>query len=93
MPKGIAIVKHRVSTDPQYCEFSTPDDGSWERSVCYYLRREFKTGKRGTKPVKLPRCSLFKEWLTKEFWTYRCAACKLACGEECEDGEVCFDIE
>lgn len=82
MPKGIAIVEHRVSDNPLYCEYSAPDDGFCEYSVCGYLRMELKTGKRGTMPVRMPRCSLFKAWLERDYHTKRCVKCKMACGEE-----------
>ena len=83
MFKGIVMVAHHVSTDPVYCEFDGPDDGFCERSVCRYLRKEFKTQGRGRSAIKLPRCSLFKAWLEKEgFSTLKCDRCKEACAEQ-----------
>lgn len=82
MSKGIAVVEHRVSTDPKYCEYNAPDDGFGERSVCRYRVTRIKTGKRGKAVKRLPRCALFEEWLEKEgFSTVRCLACRVACGE------------
>ena len=84
MPKGIAIVEHRVSDDPLYCEYFTPDDGFCERTVCRYLCMELKTAGKGVRHMyKQPRCSLFREWLDRpSIYTLRCDKCKLACGEE-----------
>lgn len=82
MGKGIAVVEHRVSTDAKYCEHIRADDGFGERSLCRYCVTREKTGKRGTPIRRLPRCTLFDEWLEKEgFSTLRCEACKIACGE------------
>lgn len=82
MGKGIAVVEHRVSTNPKYCDYNDPSDGFGERSVCRYCVTRGKTGKRGQPVKQLPRCALFEEWLYKEgFNTVRCLACRKACGE------------
>lgn len=86
MSKGIAVVEHRVSTHPKYCEYNVPDDGFGERSVCRYHVTRGKTGKRGDPVKQLPRCTLFEEWLEREWFnTVRCLACRVACGEVRDD--------
>ena len=82
MSKGIAVVEHRVSTDPVFCTFDSPDDGFGERSVCAYQAYRDRHGKDGRIERHLPRCTLFGEWLNKPgLDCLRCAACKKACGE------------
>lgn len=82
MSKGIAVVEHRVSTDPVYCTFSSPDDGFMEMSVCRYLTHRDRNGRGGKIERALPRCKLFNEWLDRPgFDCLRCDACKRACGE------------
>lgn len=89
MPKGIAIVAHRVSTDPEYCVFNALDDGFGEKSMCRYLKYRDRTHGR-QKPVEkqLPRCDLFRVWLDQPgLYSERCDACKIACGEVEQDAE------
>ena len=75
---GFIWVKHRVSDDPNYCEFNGPDDGFMERSVCRYLQYRDRHGKGGKIERKLPKCTLFGQWLGKEGAAghARCEACK-----------------
>ena len=87
MGKGIAVVEHHVSTDERFCEHHHASDGFGERSVCSYCAMRERHGKRGTPIRRLPRCTLFGEWLEKEgFNTLRCEACKIACGEPLAKG-------
>ena len=82
MSKGLAIVEHHVSTDAKFCEHVHASDGFGERSLCAYCKMREKHGKRGTPIRRLPRCTLFDEWLeTNGVNTTRCDACKIACGE------------
>ena len=83
MGKGIAIVQHRVSTDPIFCVFSSPDDGFCEKSQCLYLKMRKKYGKHNEPLGYHNKCDLFKVWLDQEFHPYpiRCQQCKQACGE------------
>ena len=79
---GVAVVEHSVSTDPQFCSFSSSTDGFGERTLCCHMRLRNKTGKGGSVQYNLPRCLLFSEWLEKSgIFTLRCTACKKACGE------------
>jgi len=80
--KGVAVVEHRVSTDPVYCTFDSPDDGFGERSQCRYQKECDRLGKGGVIARRLPRCTLFNVWLEKPgIYCIRCDACKAACGE------------
>ena len=82
MGKGVAVVEHRVSTDPVYCTFSSPDDGFMEKTVCNYQTYRDRNSRGGRIDRELLRCKLFNEWLDKSgFDCLRCDACKRACGE------------
>lgn len=82
MAKGVAIVSLRVSTDPKYCEYDAPEDTNGWHSVCSYLKIRDRHGPKGKIDRRLPRCSLFGEWLEANgYMHYRCDKCKIACGE------------
>ena len=87
MPKGIAVVSLRVSTDPQYCEYVAPEDTNGWRSVCSFMKIRDRHGRGGRIDRRLPKCSLFGEWLESNGYNHiRCDKCKIACGEM--DGEA-----
>jgi hypothetical protein len=83
MAKGIAIVAHKVSPDPVYCEYDGADDGFGEKSVCRYLCTRDRThGRYAPVEKRVPKCTLFDSWLEKPgVYCVRCIECKRACGE------------
>jgi hypothetical protein len=55
------MAEHDVSDDPKYC--TCGDSGGWY-TLCGYMKRKDKTGKRGEPILRnIPRCALFGEWL------------------------------
>ena len=74
-------VEHKVSPDENYCTYG---GDFWGKDVCSYHRHRDRThGSKAPKERSLPKCTLFNEWLEKDY--VKCESCRNACKEALEE--------
>ena len=81
-------VEHTVALDeniPLTCRAEC-DSGGWYTLCQYLVHRDRTHGRKAPVERKLPKCSLFDEWLKQPgLYPMKCDACLIACG--LKDGE------